>query len=78
MSVNRVRSDVVGERSQEQFVEDMPVVCTEVPVYFIVSPIGKVFGRIVNLIRIVSNYLGGCIVVSYHIKPITSHQCHRI
>lgn len=78
MSINGIRSDVVGERSQEQFVEDMPVVYAEVPVYFIVSPIRKVFGRVVNLIRIVSNYLMGCILVAYHIKPITSHQCHRI
>lgn len=55
MSINRIRSDVVGEGSQEQFVEDMPVVCAEVPVYFIESPIRKVFGRVVNLIRAVSN-----------------------
>lgn len=78
MSINGIRSDVVGERSQEQFVEYMPVVYAEVPVYFIVSPIRKVFGRVVNLIRIVSNYLRGCILVAYHIKPITSHQRHRI
>lgn len=78
MSVNRVGSDVVGERSQEQFVEDMPVVCTEVPVYFVVSPIGEVFGRVVNLIRIVSNHRREIVVLAYHIKPITSHQSHRI
>lgn len=78
MSVNRVGSDVVGECSQEQFVEDMSLVCTEVPVYFVVSPIGEVFGRVVNLIRILSNYLRESVAVAYHIKPITSHQCHRI
>lgn len=78
MSVNRVGSDVVGERSQEQFVEDMSLVCTEVPVYFVVSPVGEVFGRVVNLIRIISNYLRESVAVTYHIKPITSHQCHRI
>lgn len=78
MSVNRVGSDVVGERSQEQLVEDMSLVCTEVPVYFVVSPIGEVFGRVVNLIRILSNYPRESVVVTYHIKPITSHQCHRI
>lgn len=78
MSVNGVGSDVVGERSQEQFVEDMSLVCTEVPVYFVVTPIGEVFGRVVNLIRILSNYLREYVAVTYHIKPITSHQCHRI
>lgn len=78
MSINRVGSDMVGERSQEQFVEDMSLVCTKVPVYFVVSPIGEVFGRVVNLIRIVSNYLRESVVVTYHIKPITSHQCHGI
>lgn len=69
---------MVGEGSQEQFVEDMPIVCTEVPVDFVVSPIGEVFGRVVNLICIVSNYLRGSVVLAYHIKPITSNQCHRI
>lgn len=78
MSVNRVGSDVIGKRSQEQFVEDMSLVCTEVPVYFVVSPIGEVFGRVVNLIRILSNYLRESVAVTYHIKPITSYQCHRI
>lgn len=78
MSVNRVGSDVVGECSQEQFIEDMSLVCTKVPVYLVVSPIGEVFGRVVNLIRIISNYSREFVGVTYHIKPVTSHQCHRI
>lgn len=78
MRVNRVGSDVVGERSQEQFVEDMSLVCTEVPVDFVMSPISEVFGRVVNLIRIVSIYLRESVVVAYHIESIPSHQRHRI
>lgn len=78
MRVNRVGSDVVGERSQEQFVEDMSLVRTEVPVDFVVSPVGEVFCRVVNLIRILSIYLRESVVVAYHIKSITSHQRHRI